>query len=702
MAMNKQRRTSNINNVVTYDTSNNVTVPASVTQGFVTSSMLKADANGKIIGAVSGTDYLSAVTLTTIGNSGASTFISGVLNVPNYTLAGLGGISSSRTLTINTVSFDLSADRTWSIDLDSVTDVSAVTTNKITVGGVYLTGMTAGTAALYYSATGSKVALANNNVGGNLYFEVNGGSATMIMNADLSIRLLGYTSNGFLKTSGSNGTLTVDTTSYVPSTRNLTINGTTYDLSADRTWTISASGMSIGGTVTSATQGSVFFAGPSGVLAQDNANFFWDDSLNRLRVNGAILLNTTNLLSNYSMSINGGAAFGPIATGAAFTGVLAYPSSAVQSRLGIFDGGIFMSNLTDVSLYIECGGYGFTGNQPVRIYTGIFGAGGQFPICIQGNGYETIFGQDTITTNTSSLVTMVSTTKGFLPPRMTGTQRASIASPATGLIVYQTDGALGLYVKNAAGWQLLGSGGGGGGTGTVTSVSVTTANGFSGIVVNDTTTPAITIRTTVTGLLKGNGTAISAAVAGTDYQEPITLTTTGTTGASTKVGNTINVPTYQGQLTLTTTGTSGASSLVGNTLNIPNYSIGSSFSGTYTPTISSTTNCSNFTVRMLQYTVEDEVVHVAGVITFSPSNNTNPYSFQMSLPVNFIAYNSYNCGGTCVRLMDTTAAQPTCGAITSGFSFSTVRFFFSTTNYSSSTAITDWSFTFTYWNGQLH
>lgn len=56
---------------------------------------------------------------------------------------------------------------------------------------------------------------------------------------------------------------------------------------------------------------------------------------------------------------------------------------------------------------------------------------------------------------------------------------------------------------------------------TVTSVSVASANGFAGTVANPTTTPAITISTTVTGLLKGNGTAISAAVTNTDYQSPI-------------------------------------------------------------------------------------------------------------------------------------------------------------------------------------
>lgn len=45
-------------------------------------------------------------------------------------------------------------------------------------------------------------------------------------------------------------------------------------------------------------------------------------------------------------------------------------------------------------------------------------------------------------------------------------------------------------------------------SGTVTSVSVVSANGFAGSVANPTTTPAITLSTTQTGLLTGNGTAI--------------------------------------------------------------------------------------------------------------------------------------------------------------------------------------------------
>lgn len=66
--------------------------------------------------------------------------------------------------------------------------------------------------------------------------------------------------------------------------------------------------------------------------------------------------------------------------------------------------------------------------------------------------------------------------------------------------------------------------------GTVNSVSVVTANGFAGTVATPTTTPAITLSTTITGIIKGNGTAISAAVAGTDYAVP-------TSGSSILYGN---------------------------------------------------------------------------------------------------------------------------------------------------------------------
>ena len=88
--------------------------------------------------------------------------------------------------------------------------------------------------------------------------------------------------------------------------------------------------------------------------------------------------------------------------------------------------------------------------------------------------------------------------------------------------------------------------GGGGGSGTVTSVSVVTANGFAGTVANPTTTPAITIQTSVTGLTKGDGTALSAATAGTDYTVSVTAADTsivvaGAAGVRTIATGTLDV-----------------------------------------------------------------------------------------------------------------------------------------------------------------
>jgi hypothetical protein len=45
--------------------------------------------------------------------------------------------------------------------------------------------------------------------------------------------------------------------------------------------------IAIGSVVTSATEGSVLFAGAAGVLAQDNAGLFWDDANNRLGIGTA-------------------------------------------------------------------------------------------------------------------------------------------------------------------------------------------------------------------------------------------------------------------------------------------------------------------------------------------------------------------------------------------------------------------------------
>lgn len=127
-----------------------------------------------------------------------------------------------------------------------------------------------------------------------------------------------------------------------------------------------------------------------------------------------------------------------------------------------------------------------------------------------------------------------------------------------------------LYARsNGSGFASSSGGGGGGSAGTVTSVSVTTLNGFSGTVVNPTTTPAITLATTVTGILLGNGTSVSAApttgagnvvlstnpvLTGPSLGTPLTLIGTNITGTAAS----FNIGGNAGTATSLTGGASGS------------------------------------------------------------------------------------------------------------------------------------------------
>ena len=70
-------------------------------------------------------------------------------------------------------------------------------------------------------------------------------------------------------------------------------------------------------------------------------------------------------------------------------------------------------------------------------------------------------GIGTTTPAASAQLDVSSTTKGLLIPRMTAAQRDAIANPATGLMIYQTDNAPGLYYNTGTGgapaWVLASS-----------------------------------------------------------------------------------------------------------------------------------------------------------------------------------------------------------------------------------------------------
>ncbi len=59
----------------------------------------------------------------------------------------------------------------------------------------------------------------------------------------------------------------------------------------------------------------------------------------------------------------------------------------------------------------------------------------------------------------SAMLDVASTTSGMLVPRMTVTERNNIASPATGLLIYQTNGTPGFYYYNGSAWTAVSGGG---------------------------------------------------------------------------------------------------------------------------------------------------------------------------------------------------------------------------------------------------
>src|SRR5271166_2549929 len=121
-----------------------------------------------------------------------------------------------------------------------------------------------------------------------------------------------------------------------------------------------------------------------------------------------------------------------------------------------------------------------------------------------------------------------------------GTSSPTFVAPGTSGNVLTSSGGVWASVAPAA-------------SGTVTSVSVVSANGFAGTVATATTTPAITISTSINSpVLAGNGTAISAAST-TGTGSTVALSASPTfTGTVATAGLTSSAPSFSGALNMNT------------------------------------------------------------------------------------------------------------------------------------------------------
>jgi len=167
----------------------------------------------------------------------------------------------------------------------SGTTISYDNTSYLPLGGGTLTGGVSGTTATFSgilttpqvkAATSAGLSI-NANSGTQVADFGAGGSANITFFGGLSGTSASFSSsitgNTIVKSGGTAAQILAADGSVITAGTNITISGGTIS---------SAAGMAIGGSITSATAGSVLFAGTSGVLAQDNANFFWDDTNDRL------------------------------------------------------------------------------------------------------------------------------------------------------------------------------------------------------------------------------------------------------------------------------------------------------------------------------------------------------------------------------------------------------------------------------------
>ena len=212
------------------------------------------------------------------------------------------------------------------------------------------------------------------------------------------------------------GNFALDTNDYVPTSRTLTINGTTQDLSADRSFTVSGSNIYNSDGSLTAARTLTLNSQPLTIAGTTSSRFF---------ANGNVGIGTTTD-AGYKLDV-----FGPVRL---------YPR-------GTLNGGFEFTNIMHSNSYtylssnnaMYIGGVGIT----------LIGTNKNDSQSQLGLGYQS---WQTNLMSGSAKFDIRSTTQGFLMPRMTTVERNAIATPATGLQIYNTTTNT-LDVYNGSAWS---------------------------------------------------------------------------------------------------------------------------------------------------------------------------------------------------------------------------------------------------------
>ena len=328
------------------------------------------------------TAYTNRITsLTTTGSSGASTLISNTLNIPNYTLSGLGGqplatnLTSLAGLSYTSLGFvKMSASGTFSLDtstyLTTITGIGATGNLSGTYPSPSVTGAlgvnypalpTSGNYQLQAAISAGSVTawsfVAPSNPMTTLGDIIYGGTVTSGVAAPTRLAL--GTQNYFLQAGAT-----------APTYFNLF--GTSNTFTASQNVTVNAGAPTYGMVVTNTTTGGGYTTNGAGIKFVNNTGIA---SINYLKSGGgASTDNTLNIISDLGISLTANGVTGDshnfnfIGTGS-MTAVLTGNSSNPRTLLGLYNGN-GGSTYTQISMGTNSGGY-IKGSGTNSSYLGI-------------------------------------------------------------------------------------------------------------------------------------------------------------------------------------------------------------------------------------------------------------------------------------------------------------------------------------------
>jgi hypothetical protein len=156
---------------------------------------------------------------------------------------------------------------------------------------------------------------------------------------------------------------------------------------------------------------------------------------------------------DYKLQVSGNAYVTGTTVLAATSGNVGIGSTTANAKLHVTNGSAYVTAATSQSVFLRLYANAQTSNQ-LEIGQGFASTTDNIGYIFNTANAALIFGTNYIdrgrfeadgdlviggtSASASAIVDITSTTKGFLPPRMTTTQRDAISSPAAGLVIYNT------------------------------------------------------------------------------------------------------------------------------------------------------------------------------------------------------------------------------------------------------------------------